>query len=59
MYDLFKSKLDNMINFMWADDLSEHFPEFVKSMKTQDQYRNQNFNELYPVISTYIKKEIE
>lgn len=59
LYDLFKSKLDNMINFMWADDLSEHFPEFVKSMKTQDQYRNQNFNELYPVISTYIKKEIE
>jgi hypothetical protein len=25
--------------------------------RTQDRYRNQNFDELYPEISTYIKKE--
>jgi len=26
-------------------------------MRTQDQYRNQNFDKLYPEISMYIKKE--
>jgi hypothetical protein len=57
LYEKFKSRLDSMIDFMWADDLSEHFPEFVKSMRTQDQYRNQNFDKLYPEISMYIKKE--
>ena len=46
-----------MLEFMWADDFSECFPEFVKVTRTQDRYRNQNFDELYPEISMYIKKE--
>jgi organic radical activating enzyme len=57
LYEKVKTRLDTMMEFMWADDFSEHFPEFVKVTRTQDRYRNQNFDELYPEISTYIKRE--
>jgi len=57
LYEKFKMRLDNMLDFMWTDDFSDQFPQFVKSMRTQDQYRNQNFDKLYPEISMYIKKE--
>jgi hypothetical protein len=57
LYEKVKTRLDTMMEFMWADDFSEHFPEFVKVTRIQDRYRNQNFDELYPEISTYIKRE--
>lgn len=57
LYEKVKNRLDTMLEFMWADDFSECFPEFVKVTRTQDRYRNQNFDELYPEISMYIKKE--
>ena len=57
LYIQFKRKMDSMLKFMWSEDLSDLFPEFVKMTRTQDRYRNQNFDDLYPEISTYIKKE--
>jgi hypothetical protein len=42
---------------MWADDFSDHFPQFIKMMRTQDNYRKQDFEQLYPQISMYVKKE--
>ena len=45
-----------MLDFMWSEDKSEYFPEFVKRTKTQDKYRNENFEELYPKISSYIRE---
>ena len=48
--------MQSMLDFMWSEDKSDHFIEFVKRTKIQDKYRNQNFAELYPVISNYIKR---
>ena len=44
------------VNFMWSEDKSEHFAEFVKRTRIQDKYRDESFDELYPVISNYIRK---
>tara|TARA_Y100000590_G_scaffold24834_1_gene28255 strand:+ start:15479 stop:16879 length:1401 start_codon:yes stop_codon:yes gene_type:complete len=52
----FRDKMQSMLDFMWSEDKSDHFIEFVKRTKIQDKYRNQNFAELYPVISNYIKR---
>tara|TARA_B100000941_G_scaffold263258_1_gene216540 strand:- start:65 stop:967 length:903 start_codon:yes stop_codon:yes gene_type:complete len=57
LYEKFKMRLDNMLKFMWADDFSDHFPQFIKMMRTQDNYRKQDFEQLYPQISMYVKKE--
>lgn len=57
LYEKVKTRLDTMMEFMWADDFSEHFPEFIKVTRTQDKYRNQSFEKLYPQISTYVKRK--
>jgi hypothetical protein len=49
--------MDSMLHFMWSEDLSDNFEEFISKMELQDSYRNENFHELYPQISTYIRKK--
>ena len=55
-YGKWKDKMQSMLDFMWSEDKSEHFPMFVNKMKVQDEYRKQDFSELYPQISKYIRK---
>jgi hypothetical protein len=45
-----------MLDFMWSEDKSKHFDEFVRKMKIQDKYRNESLDDLYPQISNYIRK---
>jgi sulfatase maturation enzyme AslB (radical SAM superfamily) len=58
-YQKWKNKMQSMLDFMWSEDKSQHFPKFVKRMKTQDKYRNENFDKLYPEISSYIRKNFK
>jgi hypothetical protein len=55
-YNRWKDKMQSMLDFMWSEDKSEHFAEFVKRTRIQDKYRGESFDELYPVISNYIRK---
>jgi hypothetical protein len=55
-YEKWKTKMQSMLDFMWSEDKSKHFDEFVEKMKTQDKYRNEKLDDLYPQISNYIRK---
>ena len=55
-YEKWKTKMQSMLDFMWSEDKSEHFDEFVEKMKIQDKYRNEKLDDLYPQISNYIRK---
>tara|TARA_B100001057_G_scaffold419891_1_gene439945 strand:+ start:3270 stop:4802 length:1533 start_codon:yes stop_codon:yes gene_type:complete len=55
-YYRWKDKMQSMLDFMWSEDKSEHFNEFVQRTRIQDKYRDESFDELYPVISNYIRK---
>lgn len=37
-----------VIDYMWQQDLSYLLPEFKRTMQNQDNYRNENFNEIFP-----------
>ena len=58
-YYRWKDKMQSMLDFMWSEDKSQHFDEFVKRTRIQDKYRDENFDELYPVISNYIRKNYQ
>ena len=45
-----------MLEFMWSEDLSEHFNEFVVKNNKQDEYRKQQLKDYSPWISKYIEE---
>jgi hypothetical protein len=55
-YLKFKDKMRAMLEFMWSEDLSEHFNEFVIKNNKQDEYRNQQLKDYSPWISKYIEE---
>ena len=46
LYEKFQNPMDSMLEFMWADDSCD-CSQFIKMMRIQDNYRKQDFEQLY------------
>lgn len=45
-YDL--HMVDSLLNYLWADDLSDAFPDALRWIKGQDDWRKQDFRDAFP-----------
>lgn len=41
-------RYESLLNFIWEKDLTQHLPKFVTWMKRLDEYRGENFVQVFP-----------
>lgn len=59
LYNEICKGLDNMIAFMNSSDTTDALPEFWRITKILDASREENFEELYPVVAKDIKEYLD
>ena len=50
------SRVMQVIEFMYREDLSKHYPEFIKSHKFLDRVRQTDFYKTFPIFKEFDKK---